>query len=224
MDFTYFPFDTQTCTILISFRELADDLRLVKSQDSLYEFWSFSNGEWDVTSINMNFKVMNYDYEGVEATMSIDVIMKRRPHLCIMKTIIPMALISGLSALVFLLPHNSGERVSYSTTLFLTLILFQIYVSDSLPEKTDNFPLILIYGVLLLALSTFSVLITVLRVCWCHKNSLEKTEDIDQNVNQLEINKDKFMIIVDFDKICFFVYVTLLIVVNVSFLVLLVNN
>ena len=222
MDFTYYPFDTQTCEIIILFRELAVGLHLVESQNSLVEFQPFSNGEWDVTSQNINYKF--YDYEDVEASMSVEVIMKRRPHLCIMKTIIPMALISGLSALVFLLPDNSGERVSYSSTMFLTLILFQIYVSDSLPEKTDNFPLILIYGVLLLALSTFSVLITVLRVCWCNKNSLGNTSGIDQDAIHLEINKYTFMVNVDFDKMCFFVYVTLLTVVNVSVLALLVNN
>ena len=182
MDFTFFPFDNQTCMIIFIFRSKDRHLIPIESTDNYYNRIS-TNGEWDFGHITMRSDV--YPSTDIEACLAVYIPMKRRPHLFIGKILVPIALISGLSALVFLLPEEGGERASYSTTMLLTLILDMSYVSESLPEKTDNFPIILIYIFLLLGLSSLSVLTTVLQIYLSTRpGQTPLSEDLVENVTK----------------------------------------
>ena len=54
----------------------------------------------------------------------------------------PCILTSAVAALTFMLPVESGEKVSLEITVLLSLAVFMLVVSDSMPPSSDNFPII----------------------------------------------------------------------------------
>jgi hypothetical protein len=52
--------------------------------------------------------------------------------------IAPSTLVSALILLVFYLPLDAGERMSFSVTIFLTFSLFQVMVTDRLPNASGS--------------------------------------------------------------------------------------
>ena len=68
--------------------------------------------------------------------------LKRRPWFHILSFILPCALLSVLNLLVFILPTVSGEKISFSITNLLALLLFQQFIGDNLPPTSNNMPII----------------------------------------------------------------------------------
>ena len=54
----------------------------------------------------------------------------------------PCILTSMVAALTFMLPVESGEKVSLEITVLLSLAVFMLVVSESMPPSSDNFPII----------------------------------------------------------------------------------
>jgi len=54
----------------------------------------------------------------------------------------PCMLTSSVAALGFLLPVESGEKVSLEITVLLSLAVFLLLVSESLPPSSEDFPII----------------------------------------------------------------------------------
>ena len=54
----------------------------------------------------------------------------------------PCILTSSVAALTFILPVESGEKVSLEITVLLSLAVFMLVVSESMPPSSDNFPII----------------------------------------------------------------------------------
>ena len=70
------------------------------------------------------------------------VLLKRRPLFHIFSFILPCGLLSMLNLLAFLLPTESGEKVSLGITNLLALVLFQQLIADSLPPSSSDMPII----------------------------------------------------------------------------------
>ena len=54
----------------------------------------------------------------------------------------PCILTSSVAAVSFILPPESGEKVSLSVTVLLSLAVFLLMVSEQLPASSDTFPYI----------------------------------------------------------------------------------
>ena len=70
------------------------------------------------------------------------VVMERRPAFYLLTMLFPCILTSCVAAAGFLLPVESGEKVSLAITVLLSLAVFLLVVSESLPPSSDNFPII----------------------------------------------------------------------------------
>ena len=68
---------------------------------------------------------------GHYSVVTYSIKIRRRTLYYIMNFILPCVLIAVLTVLVFLLPPESGERVSYGITVILsfTILLLMLYVS-----------------------------------------------------------------------------------------------
>ena len=60
----------------------------------------------------------------------------------IINIILPILFLNQLNVLVFMLPAESGERVSYSLTVLLSIAVFMTIVGDTLPRTSEPTPLI----------------------------------------------------------------------------------
>ncbi|KAK3532820.1 hypothetical protein QTP86_032105 [Hemibagrus guttatus] len=70
------------------------------------------------------------------------VTMRRRTLYYGLNLLIPCVLISGLALLVFLLPADSGEKISLGITVLLSLTVFMLLVAEIMPATSDSVPLI----------------------------------------------------------------------------------
>ena len=73
--------------------------------------------------------------------------LRRNPTFLIVNILTPIVCLSVLNPVVFLLPHESGERVSFSTTVLLSFTVFLNVIEDNVPKSSNPMPLLCYYVV-----------------------------------------------------------------------------
>ena len=68
--------------------------------------------------------------------------LERRPLFYLLNLIFPCSVISTVAILTFLLPPESGEKVSLCITVLLSLAVFLLVVSETMPPTSETFPFI----------------------------------------------------------------------------------
>ncbi|CAL8388750.1 unnamed protein product [Arctogadus glacialis] len=112
IDVRWFPFDVQKCDLKFgswTHNGWLLDLQMMDVDISTY----IPNGEWDLVGVPAKRNELYYDcckepYPDVTFTVT----MRRRTLYYGLNLLIPCVLISGLALLVFLLPADSGEKIS----------------------------------------------------------------------------------------------------------------
>ncbi|XP_046585515.1 neuronal acetylcholine receptor subunit beta-3-like [Haliotis rubra] len=97
-----------------------------------------------------------------------------------------MVLLSILNSFVFLLPADSGEKISFLVSIFVTYAVFLNFVSDLIP-KSDRLPRLVVYLVLVQCHSTLCILATLFILNRHHKKDNDDAkEKARRNRNQDE--------------------------------------
>ncbi|XP_060555514.1 neuronal acetylcholine receptor subunit alpha-10-like isoform X2 [Ruditapes philippinarum] len=160
----YFPFDTQECALQFgSWSHHGNEIDIVNRNANGDLDNYIDNAEWTVQTIPVERHVLYYNccpepYPDV----TFYIVMKRRPAFYLLTMIFPCILTSCVAAMGFLLPTESGEKVSLEITVLLSLAVFLLLVSESLPPSSDNFPIIGSYFASSMVLVSLSLLQTVL--------------------------------------------------------------
>ena len=68
--------------------------------------------------------------------------LERLPLFYLLNLMFPCMLISSMALLGFLLPPDSGEKVSLEITVLLSLAVFLLVVSETMPPTSETFPFI----------------------------------------------------------------------------------
>nr|2MAW_A Chain A, Neuronal acetylcholine receptor subunit alpha-7 [Homo sapiens] len=82
--------------------------------------------------------------------------------------LIPCVLISALALLVFLLPADSGEKISLGITVLLSLTVFMLLVAEIMPSTSDSSPSIAQYFASTMIIVGLSVVVTVIVLQYHH--------------------------------------------------------
>ncbi|XP_060553550.1 neuronal acetylcholine receptor subunit alpha-7-like [Ruditapes philippinarum] len=157
---TYFPFDTQECGLKFgswSHTQLDIDFYPTSPTGDLSSF--ITNNEWIVTEITAQRNVIMYlePY----ADVNFIVIMARRPDHYVMTMLFPCILIGATAAIGFLLPAESGEKISLEVTVLLSQSVFLLVISDFLPPSADDFPILGLYFAVSMLLVGLSLVMSV---------------------------------------------------------------
>ena len=145
LDITYYPFDYQVCDINVGnweYRKTQVDLNVSKSGFTLDYYRP--NGEWDIikTEAISSRILINQDTSEYMPRMVFRLYMGRKSLYYWMDVIIPALLISLLVHLVYLLPPDSGEKVSLAVTLLLSYSVFLMMISENVPSTSTSVPLV----------------------------------------------------------------------------------
>ncbi|KAL3867594.1 hypothetical protein ACJMK2_040477 [Sinanodonta woodiana] len=165
IDVTFYPFDIQTCKILlVPWGSLPSEIALQSSSDYVLKTYFSANGEWEVISTSV----------AIEENSSLSLIqfnikMKRRPTFFLINVILPIIFMGFLNILVFILPVDAGDRVSFAITVLLATAVFLTLVGDNLPKTSQPMAMICYFLLVNLSLSTFICLITILNLRMYHK-------------------------------------------------------
>jgi hypothetical protein len=138
IDVTYFPFDYQTCYVEVaSWVYSMEKVNLTKVHDYLNTEDYHQNGEWELYSTFVKESSLTEEGE-VFSTLDFAVILKRRPGYYLSQIIFPVLVVSLLTNITFLLPADSGEKISFILTVLLALAVLLTLIGDSMPTTSNH--------------------------------------------------------------------------------------
>ncbi|XP_015685731.1 neuronal acetylcholine receptor subunit alpha-3 [Protobothrops mucrosquamatus] len=163
IDVTYFPFDYQNCTMKFgswTYDRAQIDLVLVGSTMNLKDYWE--NGEWAIIKAPGYKHDIKYNCcDAFYADITYSLYMRRLPLFYTVNMIIPCLLISFLTVLVFYLPSDCGEKITLCISVLLSLTVFLLVITETIPSTSLVIPLIGEYLLFTMLFVTLSIVITV---------------------------------------------------------------
>ena len=156
LDIKWFPFDQQTCELnfgSISYTKTKLKLKFNKQPKKFSEMkanFHYSSGNWDM--VTMTSELTEETYECCMVPFSIikyTLKWKRLTAYWLLYLVCPCICLSTMSLFTFLIPAESGERTGFGITTVLAMSVYLLVISDKLPEKSDQSPLIGILYVVL---------------------------------------------------------------------------
>ncbi|XP_055984751.1 neuronal acetylcholine receptor subunit alpha-3 [Sorex fumeus] len=163
IDVTYFPFDYQNCTMKFgswSYDKAKIDLVLIGSSMNLKDYWE--SGEWAIIKAPGYKHDIKYNCcEEIYTDITYSLYIRRLPLFYTINLIIPCLLISFLTVLVFYLPSDCGEKVTLCISVLLSLTVFLLVITETIPSTSLVIPLIGEYLLFTMIFVTLSIVITV---------------------------------------------------------------
>ncbi|XP_037093025.1 acetylcholine receptor subunit alpha-like isoform X1 [Pollicipes pollicipes] len=172
IDVEYFPFDEQTCVMKfgswtydgkqVDLRHVEEDPPdpKVKLGVDLSDF--YLSVEWDILDVpairhEKFYTCCNEPYLDI----TFNITMRRKTLFYTVNLIIPCMGISFLTVLVFYLPSDSGEKVSLSISILLSLTVFFLLLAEIIPPTSLVVPLLGKFVLFTMILDTLSICVTV---------------------------------------------------------------
>ena len=139
MDLEKYPYDTQNCPLLFhhlhppSSMELCVESFFLKTSTS--KSLSFSS-EWYLDTRKVEMVFVSEDVK----IPSVSLKVRRKTTFYTVCLVLPMVLTSFMNTLVFLVPLQSGEKVSFLVSIFVSTSVFVSFFKDVMPRGLDSVP------------------------------------------------------------------------------------
>ncbi|XP_041056184.1 acetylcholine receptor subunit alpha [Carcharodon carcharias] len=170
---THFPFDQQNCSIKLGIWTYDGTRVAIFPESDRPDLSTFmESGEW-VMKDYRGWKHWVY-YTCCPDTPYLDItyhfVMQRLPLYFVVNVIIPCLLFSFLTGLVFYLPTDSGEKMTLSISVLLSLTVFLLVIVELIPSTSSAVPLIGKYMLFTMIFVISSIIITVVVINTHHRS------------------------------------------------------
>ncbi|KAK2505144.1 hypothetical protein MC885_014380 [Smutsia gigantea] len=163
MDITFFPFDHQNCSLKFgswTYDKAEIDLLIIGSKVDMNDFWE--NSEWEIVDASGYKHDIKYNCcEEIYTDITYSFYIRRLPMFYTINLIIPCLFISFLTVLVFYLPSDCGEKVTLCISVLLSLTVFLLVITETIPSTSLVIPLVGEYLLFTMILATLSIVGTV---------------------------------------------------------------
>ncbi|XP_038070482.1 neuronal acetylcholine receptor subunit alpha-10-like [Patiria miniata] len=164
MDVTNFPFDRQNCEVQFGPWQHGADEIILEGTGSADRYLR-SSGEWSLMNFTASNGLEGYqiypdDPEVPFTFVTYSVELRRIPTYFVFYLIMPCVLIACTTLLSFFLPAESGEKVSLSITVLLSLTVFLLLVAELLPPS-GAVPIVAIYYASTMVMVSLSLAMSV---------------------------------------------------------------
>ena len=157
-DITKYPFDEHICAINLEPLSSDPGFKLSSPNDiDMSNFWE--NPEWTVSKVN----VTNRENRYVDFYFRI----KRHVFFLTLNLVAPVLVLAAMNLFVFVIPQDSGERISFSITMMLAFVVFLSATSEALPESSTSTCIFNIFLMVQLVESSL-ITVTVILLSWFH--------------------------------------------------------
>ena len=175
-DATFYPNDLHHCQIYFSTLMSASKLRMeLPSVDTLnFE----TNGEWILSNLTPGVEFM--ESKNTDRVI-VSVTLQRRMLFHMITIVTPVVFLGLINVVVFKLPVDSGERMSFAMTVLLSFAVYMTLIADKMPQTSNTTPVFCIYLMVMLVSSTFITFVTTYSII-CHHT---KNNVIRPSFNQL---------------------------------------
>ncbi|XP_076079064.1 acetylcholine receptor subunit beta-like 1 [Mytilus galloprovincialis] len=158
-DISKFPLDTQPCLLeFIIWNGDAGTYKLISSFDEVNLDYYTKNSNWEVVTGDTYAQLHPSYYFRFFMSLSL----KREPVYYIVMIVLPTVLLCLLNPLVFLLPVESGERISLAMTVLLSYAIFLTLVSASIPASSNPMCFLLIVMIIIMLMSGLTVVAVII--------------------------------------------------------------
>ncbi|KAK3788232.1 hypothetical protein RRG08_029028 [Elysia crispata] len=172
LDLTKYPFDEQHCEIRMMIMNY-DSSELAFVAESIGLTFFTENGQWDIINKSLTTPTVSVRSQTMSSVL-ISFDLKRKPTFLVLSILLPIVFLSLLNLLVFVIPVDSGEKISYGITVLLALTVFMSIMSGMLPSSSESMPLIISYIFILLTISVLTVVDSVIIVRLHHMEEKEE--------------------------------------------------
>ena len=173
VELTFYPWDRQFCnTAVLMWGYGENEVKLHASSDYISMEGYSPNGEWSLAEAHISDASMEH-----VSVLSMQFHLRRKPEFIIVNVIIPIICMSLMNIMVFVLPAESGERVSYSMTVLLATAVFLTLVGDTLPKVSSPMPLLCYYLLSLLILGVCVCGMTIVNLAIYFKDPSSQVPD-----------------------------------------------
>ncbi|KAL6732453.1 hypothetical protein Aduo_003213 [Ancylostoma duodenale] len=157
IDVEFFPFDEQVCTLVFgSWTYNENEIKLEFEQAEWVDLSEYSASSiWDV--MDAPASLVNK-----RSRIEFQVRIRRKTLFYTVVLIIPTVLMAFLSMAVFFLPTDSGEKMTLTISVLLSIVVFLLLVSKILPPTSSTIPLMAKYLLLTFVLNVITILVTVI--------------------------------------------------------------
>ncbi|VDK72739.1 unnamed protein product [Litomosoides sigmodontis] len=157
IDVEFFPFDEQTCHLIFgSWTYNENEIKLEFEQAEWVDLSEYSPSSiWDV--MDAPAALVNK-----RSRIEFQVRIRRKTLFYTVVLIIPTVLMAFLSMAVFFLPTDSGEKMTLTISVLLSIVVFLLLVSKILPPTSSTIPLMAKYLLLTFVLNVITILVTVI--------------------------------------------------------------
>ena len=172
----YFPFDEQTCDLVFASWTYDGNLIGLNINSGEGDVTNFiKNGEWNL--IDLNAVKVDKIYSCCDEPypeIIYNFLIRRRPLYYVFNMVFPCLLITLVAFLGFYLPPGSSEKVSIGITTLLSITVFLMLVSESMPPTSEHLPLLGIYYAVTIGIVSFSTAMAVVTLHINNKGSRGK--------------------------------------------------
>ncbi|CAH2305790.1 acetylcholine receptor subunit alpha [Pelobates cultripes] len=170
---TYFPFDQQNCSMKFGTWTYDGTLVVINPENDRPDLSNFmESGEWLMKDYRCWKHWVYYtccpDKPYLDITYHF--VLLRLPLYFIVNVIIPCLLFSFLTGLVFYLPTDSGEKMTLSISVLLSLTVFLLVIVELIPSTSSAVPLIGKYMLFTMVFVIASIIITVIVINTHHRS------------------------------------------------------
>ncbi|XP_062616767.1 acetylcholine receptor subunit beta-like [Saccostrea cucullata] len=148
-----YPFDTQTCDFIFSVLGYPPDDVIMNAESSVLNVPETT--EWKVEAGRVSS--MPYGKTGLTASFTL----QRKPYFVVLTVLLPLSLLSVMNLFFFLIPVESGEKISFAITTFLAYSIYLSAIGSSLPAK-DNVYMV-VYIEILMVLSVIMMVLVIVQ-------------------------------------------------------------
>ena len=158
-----YPYDQHTCTLSL-IASTSDNETVIFTDSPIFVFTILNNNSnWEVSHLSYE----NANFMSIYSKPIFRMTLTRKPQYLLLNIVLPVIILEFLNLFVFVLPIDSGERVSVSITIVLTVFVFMTSLSDKLPETHSPYSS---FNIFVVGQSIYSSLITIsaILMAWMH--------------------------------------------------------
>ena len=162
MNVRMFPFDTQTCPLVLSSWMYVSDRVVFNLVDQKFVKYEVSgDGIWAVVETSGKGVLEDYP-SGKFSQINFMITLKRKSLYYVLYVMAPTLILGVLNLFLFILPPASGEKVQLGITIILSYFIFLLPVAEHLPQTSDNIPLFALYQCSVILLSALSLVCSII--------------------------------------------------------------
>lgn len=169
-DVEFYPFDVQECSfVYTTWGYTTSEIQLDSAQSDWYLCDYNPNAVWALLETTAEHFIRDD-----QSYMKFVFRIKRQPLYLLINVVFPILLLSVLNGFVFLLPAQSGERMGFALTCFLSFVFMLQTVMGFLPHTADPMSLFCFYVIVMMVISILACIMTVLMLRLYHKPDTDK--------------------------------------------------